>query len=213
MPSVGETALGPGAQEYPGRMPFWRSWGAALLGASGAALAVPAGLLIMLAVAAGISGGGLGGLGQLTQGPELPGLSGGGPAPATPLDGGLPALPDTRTGRSTEVPPSAAADAPAASGPQTTAPGGGGGPARPGPDRPPTTSTVAPTTPATTPAPGPTSTAAPGTSASESPLRTIVRTVQGVITTVPVVGEPVSDAVGSITDILVPPAAAPRLIP
>jgi hypothetical protein len=195
-------------------MPFWRSWGAALLGASGAALAVPVGLLLVLVVVAGISGASFGGLGQLTKGPELPGIAGSGPPPATPLDGGLPALPRARTpAGAPAAPQGGAADG---AGTITTTPAGGSAPTAPGAGRPPATSstTTPPARPGTTPAPGPASTPAttPG-APPQSPRPPIVQSVQDVVGTVPVVGDRVSDAVGSITDIVVPPPAAPRLIP
>lgn len=199
-------------------MPFWRSWAAAVLGASGAAVAVPVGLVLTVVVAAGVSGGGFGGLAQLTRGPDIPGVGGPGPRAASPLDGGLPALPSgrgttlaasrgtglattstaRRAGRTTTTPATTGTRTPTV--PATT-------PTTPTTTTPPTTATAAPpTTAGTTPvAPAPTS--------RPNPLREVVRTVvQGVVVTVPGVGKPVSDAVGSVADLLLPPLP-PRSAP
>lgn len=202
-------------------MSFWRSWTASLVGASGAALAVPVGLLLTVVVAAAISGGGgFGGLVQLTRGPQIPGVTGAGPLAASPLDGGLLALPTT-TGRArsstssgtttagtpramtgtttntTTTPTKTTTTQTTTSTPTTTAQ--------------PTTTATTPTTATATTAPSPTTT---GTS-RPNPLREGVRTVQGIVKTVPILGPPVSDAVGSVADLILPPLprasdAAPR---
>ncbi|MCW3017509.1 MAG: hypothetical protein JWO02_4601 [Solirubrobacterales bacterium] len=196
-------------------MSFWRSWGAALLGASGAALAVPVGLLLVVAVAAGISGVRLGGLGQLTGGPELPGTTATGAVPAVRLDARLPVLTGTRRpARSAVAPADGATNGRGGAG--TTTPDRGSGPAGPGTTTPTTTPTTKPSTGATTtPTTGTSSTptGAPTTPQPADPLRTAVGQVQGAVAPVPLVGQPVADAVGSITDILLPPATGPRLIP
>jgi len=195
-------------------MPYRRSWGAALLRAGGAALLVPVGLLLVVAVASGISGGGLGGLGQLTRGPELPGMSVAGAGSAAPLDGDLPALPSRRRARAASRPAPVDAGGESGSAPRTA---GGGSPRAPLPSGSgstkvtPQTGTPTPLAPATTTAPPP-SASPPASPTPRNPLRELVQTVQGVVTAVPLVGPPVADAVGSITDLL-PPPAVPRRLP
>jgi len=195
-------------------MPYRRSWGAALLRAGGAALLVPVGLLLVVAVASGISGGGLDGLGQLTRGPALPGMSVAGAGSPAPLDGGLPALPSRRRTRAATE-----SAAPAARGASGSAPRseGGGSPRAPAPSGSSSTK-VTPQTGKPTPlAPATTTTTAPpapppAAPRPRNPLRELVQTAQGVVTSVPLVGPPVADAVGSITDLL-PPPAVPRRLP
>lgn len=71
---------------------------------------------------------------------------------------------------------------------------------------------VATTTPtATTPPAAATTPATPARPATRpNPLREIVRTVQGVVTTVPAVGPPVADAVGTVADLILPPLPGSR---
>ena len=196
-------------------MPFWRSWAAAMLGASGAAVAVPVGLVLTVTVAAGVSGGGFGGLAQLTRGPELPGVWGQQARKAAPLDAGLPNLPrgtattalraatgttratgrrtsTRRTHKVTTTAPTTVTPTQTPLTPTTTE-------QTPGPTTPTTTTppAVVPTTPAPTTRP--------------NPLRELVRTVQGVVTTLPAIGKPVADAVGSVADLILPPL--PRAVP
>jgi hypothetical protein len=194
-------------------MPFGRSWAGRWLGASGAAIAVPTGLVLTIVVVASIAGGGdLGGLGQLTRGPEIPGVATGEPVREAPLDGGLPVLPH-RAARTRRVERSAVAPAPSArrqgsSGPARSTPTRTtpSTPTTP-PSRPPTTPAGTPTTPpaapVTTAAPPVTTPARPAT--RPNPLREGVQTVQGVVTTLPLIGPPVADAVGSVADLILPP--------
>lgn len=195
-------------------MPFGRSWAGRWLGASGAAIAVPTGLVLTIVVVAVIAGGdgGLGGLRQLTRGPEIPGVEVGTPVRSTPLDGGLPVLPRRTTAKAPRAGAPAASSAPAPAarrpsrGPARRAPA-----ARPSrPSRPVTTPTSpvpsapgAPTTPAPTTTPAPAAVQKPAT--RPNPLREGVRTVQGVVSTLPLLGPPVADAVGSVADLILPP--------
>lgn len=188
-------------------MPFWRSWAAAVAGASGAAAAVPVGLVVTVTVAAAVSGGGFGGLGQLTRGPEIPGVAGRAPLAASPLDGGLPVVrtPSRSPGPGPVTARAAATRAPATDpGPVTTT-----DKTKPiVPVTTPTTPTV-PTTPPTTPTtvepPTVTTPAVTTPARRPNPLREVVRTVQGVVEPLPLLGKPVSDAVGSVADLLLPP--------
>lgn len=195
-------------------MPFWRSWAASLVGASGAAVAVAVGLVLTVVVAAAVSGGGgrFGGLAQLTSGPRIPGVAGDGARTSAPLDGGLPALPRSarhHRARGTHAVPRAASSWAAGGGTNTRAPtsttetltvaptaprrpGGGSG------------KTPTLTTPATTPAPAGT---APAPAAAPDPLRKTVKNLQGAIAPLPVLGAPVADAVGTVADLILPPAS------
>lgn len=194
-------------------MPFGRSWAGRWLGASGAAIAVPTGLVLTIVVVAVIAGGdgGLGGLGQLTRGPEIPGVAVGAPVRSTPLDSGLPVLP-RRT--AVKAPRGAAASS-------APSPGGRRPSRRPAhrapaarPSRPsrPVTAPASPVasapSPPATPAPAPATAPAPAPAkpaTRPNPLREGVRTVQGVVSTLPLVGPPVADAVGSVADLILPP--------
>jgi hypothetical protein len=193
-------------------MSFWRSWAASLVGVSGAAVAVPVGLVLTVVVAAAVSGGGgFGGLAQLTSGPEIPGVAGGTSTTAAPLDGGLPALPrsdrrrTTRHGRAAPAssPSKTATDSPGTTTPTTaptetvtTTPTRPNGPPR-RPGRLPTLTTPA------TPAPATSSQTTPAT--TPDPLREAVKTLQGVVAPLPVLGDPVADAVGTVADLILPP--------
>lgn len=190
-------------------MGFSRTWLRAFYGAAGAAVVVPVGLVLSIALTATVGGGGgLDGLRQLMGGPTLPASD---PvaralAPSGPRSpGGVPAVP--------QVLPAAARAADRAS-----APGSGTRrsatpkarrrrsattPSRPVTRRPVTsnpTPTVVPPQqpPPTTPPPR-----------EPDPVGDVVRgvgeTADSVVRPLPVVGPPVADAVGTVIDLVAPP--------
>lgn len=198
---------------YPQGMAFWRSWVRALLGASGVTLLVPAGLVLAVALAATLGGGGFGGLGQLVNGPALPGES----TTATDNGGvqaGVPALPGATAAQRARAArresasgepkhpavghktPASGVTSPTGSGPDSNTPTpeahkppSGGGTSSPGPKPPTTTSPITPVVdPITTPV--------------KSTLHTIGDAVQSTLNKIPVIGKPLADAVGTVVDLL-----------
>lgn len=195
-------------------MPFWRSWGAALLGASGVALLVPLGLLLVVLVAAGVSGTtGFGKLGQVTAGPALPG--GGG---LSVRDGArLPTVPRARA--LTPGAARAARRAPA-SGPTSRTAGRPPVARRPSSGRTPSGGTSTGVNGSGTPAPtGPGSGLAPAAPAAPTPaaptalLPAVVAGVQQLLKPLPVVGPVAADAVGSVAGLILPPGPPPPRSP
>jgi hypothetical protein len=193
-------------------MSFWRSWAASLLGVSGAAVAVPVGLVLTVVVAAAVSGGGgFGGLAQLTSGPEIPGVAGSTSTAAAPLDGGLPALPRSerrrakRGGGSTPAGRTSTGTAGSPTTTPTTAPTETLTTTPTRPQRPKRRPGRLPTLTTPTPAPATSSQTTPATPAD--PLRETVKTLQGVVAPLPVVGAPVADAVGTVADLILPPVS------
>jgi hypothetical protein len=197
-------------------MPFWRSWGAALLGASGVALLVPVGLLLVVVAAAGGSGAtGFGKLGQVAAGPALP--RGGG---LSARDGArLPSLPRARPSSpgGTRGVPVGNVVAPSSRGP---GPRAGRAPAA---RRPPTFSGATPSGSTssgtggsgTLPPPGtgtPTPTPTP-TKPATRPLPAVVAGLQATIALVPIIGPPAADAVGSVAGLILPPGSRPPRTP
>ncbi len=197
-------------------MPFWRSWGGALLGASGLALAVPVGLLAVICVAAAVSSGtGFDALRQLTAGPQLPGAAGRGPAPAASLDAGLPVVPSGRsaTARAAASDTVASARRDADAGGRT--PSRRRRPARSARPQTPTESgtPTPPILPTTATVPSTTASGSPATPAP-TPVQAVGTGVEQAVATLPAVGEVGADAVSSVVDLVGPPrVAVPSLLP
>jgi len=207
-----------------------------LIGAVGTAVLVPVGLLVAVAVAAGVGGGGLGGLGQLVGGPTLPGqdpvvialggtdgsATGASEVPAVPRDED--ADRGRRSGRDATEPTSGSRPGSArgtrgggggeADSSESTAGTTGGG-AGPQSVRQPAGASPAP---AATPAPSTGGDPAPAPAPPPDPLGDVVRgvgqTVDGLVRPLPVVGPPAADAVGTVIDLVAPPRnAAPPATP
>lgn len=198
------------------------SWTRALARAAGATLVVPVGLLLAVVVAASLGGGSFGGLGQLVAGPELPVAGSGGGTARGDEAAGVARLPrgsanrDRRTSQAGSSPDRRAGartrgrrttrrtDGSAGTGrvPGTTSPSpsGTGTPAVTTPAAP--TTREPPDRPAPVAAPAPT----PAPTGPANPVRVIGDAVEDVVRPLPVAGPPVADAVGTVVDLVAPPA-------
>lgn len=206
-------------------MGLTRAWLRGLLGATGAVIIVPLGLVLAVALAASVGGGGVGGLGQLAAGPTLPGADPvaralGPSGPSAP--GGVPAVPRSpttetlaRDERPTSPPARRRTDgAPRREGDRDRTPAPRPEPTDDGPD-PPVATTPPPAAP---PTPAPPSGGAP--TPPGNPVTDLVRGVGDVadaaVRPLPAVGPPVADAVGTVIDLVAGPreaAPAPPLLP
>lgn len=196
-------------------MAFWRTWIRALLGAYGVTLLVPAGLLLAVVLGATIGGGGLGGLGQLVSGPGLPNAqaSVGLLPPTATVGGGVAALPvepagSRRPSRSAAASPgrSVSSSQPSGTGTKT---GSGSVPKR----KPQPTVTQqqpsqsVPKPPATT---SPIGAVTAPVQAVSAPVKTTVQRIgaaaQKLLESVPIVGPPAADVVGTVVELLSGPS-------
>jgi len=190
---------------------FSRTWLRPLYGAVGAAALVPVGLVLSIALAATVGGGGVGGLRQLAGGPTQPApdpvARALGPfAPRT--QGGVPAVP--------RAPLTLAASPDGSLAPRvgTQRPSqrreqgrrrGTTPPRRPSPRRP------AGSTPTAPPSPAPPDTTPPQKPPPSEPdpvgdtVRSVGKAADDVVRPLPVIGPPVADAVGTVIDLVSPP--------
>jgi hypothetical protein len=196
-------------------MLFVRTWLRGLLGAWGATLLVPVGLVLAVAVAATVGGTGLGEIGQVFRGPALPsgqvvaqrvpGELGGGEGTTSTVPS-IPTAPPSHSTRGNRGSGTSGGSRRAAQAPASSVPGQR--PSRlpsvkPKRRRPSGSSTTTPTPPSNPPPKPP----------AEGPVRRVGGTVQHSVEPVPVVGPPAADAVGTVVDLISPPKTAPAPAP
>ncbi len=179
-----------------------RSWIRGIIGASGVTLLVPLGLLAAVLVATTVGGSGLGSVGQLIGGPGVPGVR----AQVPSGERALPTVPRRTTREETTAGRSATARRAAAerrraqrrgSRDSTDSSRGSSGRTQTAPPPPP------PPPEQTTPPPPPPPPAAPAP--PRNPVRQLGEAVQDLVRPIPIVGPPVSDAVGTVIDLVAPP--------
>jgi hypothetical protein len=182
-----------------------RSWLRGVLGASGVTLLVPAGLLVAVVVAAAVGGSGLGSVGQLIGGPEVPGAG----AAVPSGERAVPQVPRSGLGAPGATARSAAAQSAARRAGGQTRPASG---RRKGPgarttttSRQGTSTTQAPAPPVPVTASAPPPPPAAAQPAERNPVRRIGKAVEDLVRPLPLVGNTVAGAVGTVIDLVAPP--------